>query len=29
VAKEGKFDLADKTQQNELNEILQKAQARK
>jgi hypothetical protein len=29
VAKEGKFDLADKTQQNELNEILQKAEVRK
>lgn len=29
VAKNGKFVLADKTQQSELNEILQKAQARK
>jgi len=29
LAKDGKFDLADKTQQNELNEILQKAQAHK
>lgn len=29
LAKDGKFDLADKTQQNELNEILQKAQERK
>lgn len=29
LAKDGKFDLADKTQQNELNEILQKAEVRK